>query len=212
MYMLRKSSKPDVEKIANCQLACFENSFSTKLGQSYTAKSLHWFLGGENRFLFHVEEGEKVVGFCGGFISQRPGDGSTSGLMQYAMWEAAIGMIRKPGLFFSKELQAFYPLIFKNIYRKINPGKKTDSTVKKYSDEEKKAGLVVIGVDPQFRGKGVFDMLMNAFEEESKNRKILKMALSVKPANARAIAAYQKAGWQKEKETDTSVDMYKIVV
>lgn len=212
MYQLHKSSKQDIEKIASCQLACFENSFSTKLGLLYTAKSLNWFLAGENRFLFHVEDGEKAVGFCGGFISQRPGDGSTSGLMQYAMREAAIGMIRKPGLFFSKELQAFYPLIFKNIYRKINPGKKTNNAVNKYTNEEKKAGLVVIGVHPQFRGKGVFDMLMHAFEEESKNRKISKMALSVKPTNARAIAAYQKAGWQKEKETDTSVDMYKIVV
>lgn len=212
MYQLRKSSKQDIEQIANCQLACFEKSFSTKLGQSYTAKTLQWFLTGENRFLFHVVEGETVVGFCGGFISRQPGDGSTSGMMQYAMREAAIGMIGKPWLFFSKEIRPFYPLIIKNIsnkiFRKKNLLQKSIPTDQPF---EKKVGLVVIGVLPRFRGKGVFEMLMTAFENETVERNIQRMGLSVKKDNQHAIHAYEKCGWQVNKEHAGSYEMYKEI-
>ncbi len=212
MFVFQKSQPSNLDKLALLHQACFPDSLSRQLGKNYARKTLQWFLADANRFLLHVENNGKIVGYVGGFISQYPGDGSTSGMLRYAMGAAVSGVALKPWMVFNKQIRQMYPLIFKNIYRKIYPDKKIVSTVKKYTNEEKKAGLVVIGVHPLFRGKGVFEMLMHAFEEESKNRKISKMALSVKPTNARAIAAYQKAGWQKEKETDTSVDMYKIVV
>ncbi|MEP7319839.1 MAG: GNAT family N-acetyltransferase [Panacibacter sp.] len=191
---------------------CFPNSFSTKLGSSFTEKTFEWFLAAENRFLFHIKDGEQVAGYCGGFIARFAGDGSTSGMMQYAMKEAAIGILKKPWLFFNKEVLPFYPLIIKNIGRKVfaNKNVATPSSVI-IEPIEKKAGLVVIGVHPAYRGKGIFEMLMNEFEQESNKRQITQMYLSVKKDNSRAVNAYKKAGWFIVKEHTLSLEMSKNI-
>ena len=210
MRQISHSLLLDLPKLAFCHHACFPESFSTKLGLSFTAKSLEWFLAGENRFLFHISEDGSVIGYCGGFIAQYQGDGSTSGMMQYAMKEAAIGMLKKPGLFFNKEVIRFYPLIFKNIKRKIFPLSQTPALSQDAGNiKTLSAGLVVIGVDPDFRGKGAFEMLMNHFENEVLKRKITKMNLSVKKHNIAAIKAYAKAGWLTGKEHTESLEMHK---
>lgn len=199
--------------IALCHMASFPNSFSTKLGLAYNIKSLEWFLAGDNRFLYCIEEDNKVIGYCGGFQSKGLGDGSTSGMMQHAMKEAALGMIRRPWLFFHKDVIRFYPLITKNIIRKIGLIKKVKSIEKKEEEIKVSAvGLVVIGVHPDYRGKGYFETLMKSFEEESAKRNAVKMILSVKATNARAIAAYKKMSWQISSSSSDALEMYKPVM
>src|SRR3954464_8137783 len=100
MYQLRETQSPSIKDIAICHQKCFPNSFSSKLQNSYVAKTLEWFLGAENRFLFHIEAQHQVIGYCGGFQSLSPGDGSTSGMLQYAMKEAIMGIIKRPYLIF----------------------------------------------------------------------------------------------------------------
>ncbi len=210
MYQLTKSSKQDIKQIAHCQMQCFEKSFSTRLGFAYMVKSLEWFLAGDNRFLLQVSSDESVVGYCGGFISKGPGDGSTSGMMQYAMREAAIGMLKRPGLFFCKEIIPFYPLIFRNVFRKIfSSQKKQEAPASPGALASLRQGLVVIGVLPAHRGKGVFELLMNGFEKEAQSRDIHKLGLSVKKENLRAIQAYKKCGWGVGNELTDSWELIK---
>jgi ribosomal protein S18 acetylase RimI-like enzyme len=213
MYLLKKSLHSNLKKISTCHQVCFQDSFSVKLGDAYVLKSFEWFLAADNRFLHHVEdEDENVIGYCGGFISRQKGDGSTSGMMQYGMKQAAIGIIKKPWLFFNAELRQFYPLVIKNIFRKFFSAKKklTENFI---GDEtfEKKTGLVVIGINPDYQGKGAFEILMKNFEKESLNRKINKLSLSVKITNRRAINAYKKAGWQTADENAKALLMHKII-
>src|SRR5689334_16274248 len=115
MFHLASSSRFDLKRISICHQKCFPTSFSSRLGSAYTCKTLEWFLVSENRFLFHVEAENNIAGYCGGFRSSYPGEGSTSGMLQYAMKEAIKGVTRKPYLFFHPELTRRYPLIFKNI-------------------------------------------------------------------------------------------------
>src|SRR4051794_22038543 len=125
MFQLVKSLPLDLTRISVCHQKCFPSSFSSKLGSIYVHKTLEWFLVAPNRFLFHIESGNKVVGYCGGFRSSYTGDGSTSGMLQYAMREAIKGVIRRPLLLFHPELVKRYPLLFKNIYSRIfKPEKK----------------------------------------------------------------------------------------
>lgn len=210
MYQLKFTSPEQLDSVAVCHVACFPDSFGSKIGFVYTKKSLEWFIAGSNRFLFHAEKDNKVVGYCGGFQPMRPGEGSTSGMMQFAMRESIIGMFRKPWLFFHKDILRFYPLIFKNIYRKylFRP---THTQLESKRDEAIQIGLVVIGVHPDYRGKGCFDMLMKHFEQECIQRHARKMILSVKATNARAIAAYKKCGWETANITDIAVEMYKLI-
>ncbi|MGN6617866.1 MAG: GNAT family N-acetyltransferase [Ilyomonas sp.] len=209
MYRLHKSTKADINNIAACHQVCFKDSLSAKLGEGYTAKTLEWFLVKENRFLFHICDEDKVIGYCGGFSPQFIGDGSTSGMLQFAMGEAIKGVIKRPWLIFHPVLMQFYPLIIRNICKRIFGTQQKRTEVERSIVEDRKIGLVVIGVHPHFRGKKVFEQLMNAFEKETAERHISNMYLSVKKTNHRAVNAYKKAGWQIEKEHDASFEMIK---
>jgi GNAT superfamily N-acetyltransferase len=200
-----------LEKISDCHKRCFANSFSTKAGTAYVKKTLEWFLVAENRFLFHIECNNEVIGYCGGFKSAYIGDGSTSGMLQYAMSEAIKGTIKKPYLLFHPELIKRYPLIIRNLFKKIFSKKKANPSITQHSSSNAAIGLVVIGVHPHYRGKGYFELLMQHFEEECKNRKASKAMLSVKMSNTRAIAAYKKTGWQIASQTENGIDMFKIL-
>lgn len=212
MFHFQKSQHFNLEELAVVHRACFPKSLSKQLGKSYAMKTLHWFLSGTNRFLLHVKNEDKIVGYVGGFISQFPGDGSTSGMLRNAMQEAVWGVCKKPWLIFHPQVRSMYPFIFKNMHRKIVLNKTLKKNEAHYSDKDKKAGLVVIGVLPAFRGHGVFELLMSEFENESRVRQIHQMALSVKKNNPHAIHAYQKCGWLIEKEHEDSFEMSKEVL
>ena len=212
MFQLSVTSLQQVPEVAHCHMASFPDSFGTKLGLAYSIKSMEWFLAGANRFLFHIKEDGRVIGYCGGFQPTGLGDGSTSGMMQYAMKEAATGMLIKPWLFFHKDVLRFYPLIMKNIVRKITGAKNAPVANPAGIHRIPSIGLVVIGVHPAYRGKGCFELLMHHFESECKQRNVAKMTLSVKSSNARAIRAYKKAGWVSEKETGQAIEMYKTLL
>lgn len=210
MLKLDYSQPSNLQGIAICQMACFPNSFNTALGASFVAKSLGWFLSQEKRFLFHVLRDGKVVGFCGGFAPQFYGDGSSSGMLQFAFKEAIIGVLKKPWLIFNKELRAYYPFIFRNIKKKLGIRK---SIAAKPEPIDfilvPTVGLVVIGVHPNFRGKGIFELLMNEFEQKAKSLNISTCSLSVRSNNNRAIAAYKKMGWELKQDDGISFVMQK---
>ncbi len=210
---LQSNSKPkDLEDIAICQMLCFPSSFNTKLGKSFVVKTLQWFLQTDKRFLFHVVHNDEVVGFCGGFTPQFYGDGSSSGMLQFAFKEAVMGVIKKPWLFFNKELRAYYPFIIRNIKKKLGLRKTNAATQQpKNFVFVSTVGLVVIGVHPSHRGKGVFEMLMNEFEKKSMDLSIQTCMLSVRANNARAIAAYKKMGWLVKENQVSSIVMSKEI-
>jgi len=190
------SSPKHLDGLANCHMHCFPNSFATKLGKAYVRKTLDWFLVSDNRLLFHIEIEDQIAGYCGSFIPSGFGDGSSSGMLQHAFKEAVWGMLKKPWLLLNKEIMDFYPFIIKNIRQKIFGKKKIKRIqVDVYTNYPPHIGLVVIGVEPKFRGSQVFPELMKNFEKESIKAEIFTCKLSVKKDNERAIRAYKKFGW-----------------
>jgi GNAT superfamily N-acetyltransferase len=210
MYQLVCSEPKHLNAIAACQMECFPNSFNTKLGKSFTAKTLSWFLQNDKRFLYHIIHNNQVVGYCGGFAPQYYGDGSSSGMLQCAFKEAIIGVLKKPWLIFNKELRAYYPFIIRNIKKKLGLTKTLAAKPKPQDYVFKPSvGLVVIGVHPTMRGKGVFEIIMKEFEQRALQLNITNCSLSVRSSNARAIAAYKKMGWQIKSDKDGAVIMFK---
>ncbi len=122
-----KNSKPiQLPELAACHMVCFPKSLASRLGKNYVQKSLEWFLVSPNRFLFHLEDKGKVIGYCGGFKPQKAGDGSSSGMLQHAFNSAITGILRNPFLLFHPEVRQHYPFLWMNIKRKIT-GKATPS-------------------------------------------------------------------------------------
>ncbi len=173
---------------------------------------MEWFLNGSHKFLYHVKNNNGLIaGYIGGFSPQYYGEGSTSGMLQFAMWQGFLGVITHPWILFQKEIIGLYPLLSKNIVRKFLKSGKQVSSPGDEKKFEKRLGVVAIGVHPEHRGKGVFEMLMNIFETEARQRGISKLILSVKKDNARAINAYKKMRWEISAEKDITYEMIKTL-
>ena len=209
---LENSRKEHLSQIADCHIACFPNSLATKLGKKYVTKTLDWFLQTPNRFLFHIIEENKVVGYCGGFVPTKIGDGSSSGMLQHAFNEAVKGLLTKPWLLLHTEVSAHYPFIYRNIKRKLT-GKIIPAPVNtKEADVFKPyVGLVVIGVLPQKRGTGIAQELLKEFENKSRHLQQTELILSVRKDNGRALKAYNNYGWFIKEEHDKTFVLQKII-
>lgn len=210
MYLV-DSKHNHLHDIALCHMACFPTSLSTQLGVKYVKKTLEWFLRNPNRFLYHVEEHNGVAGYCGGFVPQYYGDGSSSGMLQYAFKEALIGLATHPWLLLHPEVRNQYRFLWLNIRRKIT-GKNIplDNTIAKPL-KPTHVGLVVIGVHPDFRGSGVAQILADEFENKAKAFNKQELILSVKTDNKRAINAYKKFGWNILSEHKHTYVMNKMI-
>lgn len=211
MFIIQNSKKEELPEIAVCHQACFPTSLATKLGKAYVQKSLEWFLVNPNRFLFHIMEGEKVVGYCGGFKPLKPGDGSSSGMLQHAFNQAISGIIVKPWLLLHPEVTPHYRFLWMNIKRKITGKVKPFKPVSPGSSFKQFVGLVVIGVQPEYRGKGVAQSLMAEFEKRAFSLGQNEIILSVKKDNNRAIKAYLNFGWNIKDEHSQTYVFNKII-
>lgn len=191
LIYLQKNDLEKLAKVAEAQIQCFPDSLSAALGKKYIQKTLEWFLDAENRFLFCIESDEKVIGFCGGFVRTRAGEGSSSGMLQFGIAEAIKAVIKKPWLCLHAEVLPMYPFILRNLFKKTS----SSTTINHGFELSPSVGLVVIGVVPAFQGTGVYKQLMQEFFQQCTIRNVFKAHLSVKKKNARAIKAYEKMGW-----------------
>lgn len=211
MFTIENSKKEDLHKLALCHIACFPDSLATKLGKSYVAKTLDWFLVNPNRFLFHIIKDGRVAGYCGGFKPVKPGDGSSSGMLQHAFNDAIKGLLKNPFLLFHPEVRQHYPFLWLNIKRKITGKAKPIKPVSLSKPFKPFIGLVVIGVHPDFRGSGMAQALMNEFEKRARSYNENELVLSVKKDNGRAIKAYANHGWKTREEHGKTYVMNKFI-
>ena len=208
---MKNSKHSDLPKIASCHRSAFPKSFSTQLGQKYCEKMLAWYLSTDKAFLFHFEEKDKVIGYCGGIVNDGTlSTGSSSAMMQYSFNQAIKSLAIRPWLFFHPEMFKNYTIVLKNVLVKLGLKKHKRSTVsKEKSKKEPVVGLVVIGVDAQFHGKGYGSKLLQEFEKKAKEIGVNKISLSVKSSNSKAIKSYKRNDWVETKRDEISVKMIK---
>jgi GNAT superfamily N-acetyltransferase len=189
----------DLKAIAKCHRSAFSDSLSSKLGLSYCIKMLNWYIEGQGKFLFSIMDNGECIGYCGG-ATRMPGAnlGSASSLAQYTMIKGLIAICVRPWLFFTKEAKANYEFVFRNIKRKLGLEKKRTKPPKPapHYDSMATAGLVVIGVSPQYQGKGIGSQLLQEFERKAIEMGIKHLHLSVKETNDSALRSYLRNGWK----------------
>lgn len=213
MHEIKDSRHDDLNMIAICHMSAFPDSLSSKMGLKYLRKMIAWYLSDEKKFLFHIEENNRCIGYCGGMICDgSQAMGSASGMIQYSFNDAVAAILFRPWLLFHRELLEKYSLISKNVKRKFfSKPKKQNARIKSEAEIQPTTGLVVIGVDKAYQGKGYGSMLLTQFEKKSIELGIKKMALTVKSSNKQAIRSYEQNGWIKGKLTGTSLEMTKEI-
>ncbi len=199
----------DIDMIAQCHRLSFPGSLSTALGQKYVMKMLLWYLSNDHTFLIFMKGEGRCLGYCGGMVKSISGDGSASSMAQYSFNSAVKSFLMRPWLVIHREIRAKFPFILTNLKKRFLNKKGNDTTPK--ITFEPYVGLVVIGVDPKFQGKGFGSLLLQEFEIIAKNKGIKRMILSVLSDNNKAISAYQRNGWMITKVNGKSTSMEKRV-
>lgn len=216
MTALKNATKLDLASIAQCHRSAFPHALSSAMGVKYLSKMLEWYLVDDRAFLFFIEENGICRGYCGGLTveaSSRPG--SASSMIQHSFRAAIFTFLTRPWLFFHPEFIPKYRLIGRNLYLKIGRilGRmaKRKSAIVSKSEKEAYVGLIVIGVDPEFQGRGYGSFLLKEFEVRAKRSGYRKLGLTVKSDNKKAIGAYQRNGWKVTAVNKDSTSMEKFL-
>ncbi len=206
------SQQKNLPGISKCHRKAFPTSLTSMLGPTYTAKTLEWYLTAPNKFLFHLEEEGQVVGYCGGFVRMGEPYGSSSGMTQYAFREGLKALLLRPWLVFHPRIRGNFKFIFRNIRYRFFPPQPVagpSATQTRETPKEKTAGLVVIGVDPAFQGKGYGSLLLQEFERRAREMGCTRMGLTVEKDNLQAIRAYTRNGWTAGKTAGQGLQMFR---
>ena len=173
-----------------------------------------WYLSDANNFLFHIvdKQNEVVIGFCGGMYNDlnRP-FGSASGMLQHTFDQAVKSMLVRPRLFFHKEMLRKYLFVLRNIRYKIFGFGKQKSNSERPNKEVPHLGLIVVGVLPEYHGRGIGSLLIQKFEDRATEYNVNTLRLTVKASNQQAIKAYMRNGWHKYAQQGESVAMNKTI-
>lgn len=209
---IEKSTSNDLLQIALCHRRAFPESLSSQLHKPFTMKMLSWYLEDDRGVLFHVQDDDAIVGYCGAIRTISPGlPGSSTSMAQYSFKAIIKALILKPWLIFHSENMKRIPLIKKNILLKLGVNNNKNNHSSKSELFIPYWGLVVIGVDPAFQGKGIGSLLLQEFEKLAKEDGVTRINLSVKKENSKAIKSYERNGWQILSSNLDSFTMYKNI-
>ena len=206
------SSKRDLTDLARCHRSAFPGSLSSKLGTRYCMKMLTWYIDDERGDMFHIEGNVKVIGYCGGIRHNAPGrHGSATSVTQYTFNALVFSFLMRPWLIFHPEIRNRLPFILKNIGLKLKPTRPVKPVPAHESNPDfmPSMGLVVIGVDPEYQGKGYGSILLMEFERRAREKGFRRINLSVRKDNEQAIAAYLKNGWSAGSAGEEELSMFK---
>jgi ribosomal protein S18 acetylase RimI-like enzyme len=173
-----------------------------------------WYLSSSKTFLFHLEEDGKCIGYCGAMVVDGSWPaGSTSSVVRYSFMAGVFAVLMRPWLLLNREAWEKWPLFWNNLKYKIGLIKKNIPTNSgAITQVEPSVGLIVIGVHPDYQGKGYGTILLQEFERRAITEYgIRKFHLSVRADNQQAIRVYAHAGWIEGEHQGSSLTMYKEV-
>lgn len=203
--------KKDLKQIAQCHRSAFPESLSSQLGNWFCQKMLSWYFDSDRGVMIHVEENGKVLGYTGGIIIKKPGfPGAATSITQYSFWPFVFAFVLRPWLILHPENRKRYSFILRNIGFKLGVVKFSKPPVV-FEPFQTRWGLVVIGVDPTARGKGIGSALLREFEEMAIKDGVELVGLTVKVVNKQAITVYENSGWLFERmQGDTQTMIKKL--
>jgi len=208
--MLLNAQEKDLEAIAKCHQKTFPDALTSKMGVHYLSRIFSWYLSTDKAFLFFLKENDQVVGYAGGIVVDGTlAHGSASSLTQHTFNDAIKALMIRPWLLLHRDFVSRYALFARNIVTRLRNKFKETEIRSAVTPKEPHVGLVVIGVDPMFHGKGFGTTLLQEFEKQTLQYGFKKMTLTVKTDNQKAIRSYFRNGWFASKVVGKSTLMEK---
>jgi ribosomal protein S18 acetylase RimI-like enzyme len=210
---IRMTRLEDLSAVVECHKRAFPEALSSKLGNDFIHKMLEWYIISDRGVLFHVaDENGTIQGYCGGIITLEPGLlGASSSISQYAFTSFIWSYAKRPWVFFHPDNYKRVPLILRNIAYKMRLKTKHKSTNAVSLDAFIPfMGLVVIGADPASHGKGYGSAMLQEFEARARIQPgVMRIQLTVKSTNEKAILSYLRNGWIITSDANTTKTLIK---
>ena len=166
----------DIEDVVHVHLGSFEGFMNTRLGAGYLRRFYAWFTNRADAIALKCV----IDGRLAGFVVGAPlGYGATMNreLLGTVVWS----VICRPWVLCHYRFLSMLGARARSLLTRPQP--------------ESGCSLVGIAVSPDYRGAGVGDALVEAFEREAVKRGHDLLRLSVKAANSSALRLYERAGW-----------------
>ncbi|HNQ87850.1 MAG TPA: GNAT family N-acetyltransferase [Verrucomicrobiota bacterium] len=208
---LQAACESDLPGLVRCHQAAFPNEFMTLMGRRFIALFYEFYIHQPQGICLLWRDGKtgRVAGSVAGgdpslraaFVSQSLGWLLASAPLQAVrhrrvrqrlaqhVGKGALGVLRRLGA-----MQRWVPGA--------------------WSPDEMKgrwSSLLSIGVDPEFRGRGIGRHLLEGFRWESARLGYRAMRLSVHDDNDRALALYRAAGWREITATPEGIYLARSV-
>lgn len=214
MMRISQATVQDLPRLARCHRKAFPHTLSSAMGQSYVEKMLEWYLVDARAFIFLVENDGECLGYCGGLKHDGVTRvGSASSMIQHSFNKALSVFFYKPWLLVHPEFRSKYKLAARNVWRKVRMVFVKEKPVPIVQGEtQPHAGLIVIGVDPAWQGKGLGSMLLKEFERQAELAGFRNLQLTVRTDNQQAITSYERNGWKITRTEGKSTAMEKQLI
>lgn len=201
-FVITPLRSEDLDAVAQTHIASFGDSFLATMGVPFLRHYFRTFLGDSRSFgrvCSHRQTGE-VVGFvCGSenvshfyryFLTHRllPATPAIASRV-LSNWQLATAVLQRAW--------RVGRILVSSRFRK--PDKPSSTRV-----ALPPASLMTIGVHPQYRRKGIGEMLVRAFMSEMDVRGVHEVKLGVRNDNAAARRLYERLGWRPAVESSAS--------
>ncbi|MDD3580669.1 MAG: GNAT family N-acetyltransferase [Desulfobacca sp.] len=181
----------DLYHVAQLHRLAFTQSLLTYLGQEVVRRYYEWLLlGPHETTALGAFADDMLVGFCFGGIFRGAMNGFIRKNRYYLMWK----ICTHPKVVKNAEFRQRMALGWKSkIFRKVNLYHGVSMPTPLY----RHSGILAIGVDPMMQRKGIGKLLMEAAEEQARQKGHREMRLTVEINNLVAINFYENIGWEK---------------
>jgi ribosomal protein S18 acetylase RimI-like enzyme len=189
--MIKQATINDLDEIAIVHTKCFPNSFSTALGYRLLKNFYYEYISEiPELFLLSVDEKNSLYGFCMGYYMEK--DHYMKSFLKHNMLAV--------GLMMCFRLVTGDRRAWKKLKKNSMPEWKVLNH--EYDDipNNERGDLLSICVLSDYRGCGIANDLIAAYQEVLKNRNRKLCMLSVAVDNARGIRFYEKNGFKLYRE------------
>lgn len=190
--MVRQATVQDLPQVVAVHIQCFPNSFSTALGKKLLVKFYTEYISNVPELFLVAEQEGKICGFCMGYYCEE--NPYMKRFFKHNLFAAGL---RIAGQLFIGNKAAWKKLT--SVFSKKAEFKPIGQP---YQAGIQDGDLLSICVQPQTRGSGAAQALIETYEQVLKDRGRKYCRLTVAVDNPRAIRFYERNGYVPFKEAE----------
>lgn len=194
---VRTMDHGDLAVVAALHRAAFPESLLSRLGVSLVTSYYEWQLQrGAVSPAFRAlvaERGGEVCGFVVGGRYQ----GATSGFVRRYCRVLALALLRNAHLLVSREVRQKLAAVAASLVKVAAGRVHSAPPPVAAAPAVRSFGILALAVSPSRESAGVGRALMTEMTRAARELEFPRMNLTVNPGNARAIAFYERGGWQR---------------